>query len=92
MHLDDKEAFIRAKLSDLGFDLKREPGSLDWIVWDRHEGKEFLKAIPAARCRDLEMVMEFFQLEVLNGAGAASPKRAAPALRTSSESPWEQGR
>jgi hypothetical protein len=59
-----EEALVRAKLADLGFHLKRDPGSLDWIVWDRREGKEFLKAIPATRCQDHDTIVEFVQLEL----------------------------
>ena len=62
MDLILKEELICARLSHLGFDLEREPGGFDWIVSDRREGKEFMKAIPATRCRDLDTVIEFFEL------------------------------
>lgn len=64
MDVIDKEALVCTKLADLGFDLKRDPGSLDWIVWDRRAGKGFLKAIPATRCQELDTIVEFFQLEL----------------------------
>jgi hypothetical protein len=41
-----KEEVVRARLSKLGFDLERDPGGLDWIVRDRREGKEGMKAVP----------------------------------------------
>ena len=64
MNLILKEELIRARLGELGFELQREPGGLDWIVRDRREGKEFMKAVPATRCQELDTVIEFFQLEL----------------------------
>jgi hypothetical protein len=59
-----KEELIRARLGELGFDLEREPGGLDWIVRDRRERKEFMKAVPATRCHGLDTIIEFFGLEL----------------------------
>ena len=64
MDLILKEELIRARLSELGFDLEREPGELDWIVRDRREWKEFMKAVPATRCQELDTIIEFFGLEL----------------------------
>jgi hypothetical protein len=55
---------MRARLGELGFNLEREPGGLDWIVRDRRETKEFMKAVPATRCHELDTVIEFFRLEL----------------------------
>jgi hypothetical protein len=64
MNRDLREQLIRTKLGELGFDLKREPSSLDWVVWDRREGKRDLPALPPTRCQDLETVVEFFRLDL----------------------------
>src|SRR5687767_5933873 len=53
MHPELKETLIRARLSELGFDLDREPGGLDWIIKDRRERNEFMRAVPATRCKEL---------------------------------------
>ena len=64
MDLIIKEELIRARLGELSFSLEREPGGLDWIVKDRREGKEFMKAVPPTRCKELDTVIEFFGLEL----------------------------
>jgi hypothetical protein len=62
--LELKEELIRARLSRLGFDLEREPGGRYWLVRDRREGKEFMKAIARKRIRELDVIVEFFQLQI----------------------------
>jgi hypothetical protein len=64
MHPELKETLIRARLGELGFDLERDPGGLDWIVRDRRERNEFMRALPATRCQELDTVIEFFGLEL----------------------------
>jgi hypothetical protein len=66
MNHDRKEQVIRDKLHELGFDLKLEPSSLDWVVWDRREGKKDMPSLPPTRCQNLETVVEFFQIDLSN--------------------------
>jgi len=54
-----KEKLIRARLSDLGFELERD--GFDYSIRDRRE-KHGLPALQPTRCRDLEMIIEMFKL------------------------------
>jgi hypothetical protein len=64
MDLILKEELVRARLGELGFDLEREPGGMDWIVKDRREGKEYMQPVPSTRCASLDTVIEFFQIKL----------------------------
>jgi hypothetical protein len=55
---------IRARLSELGSGLEREPGGLDWIVRDRREERVDMKWVPPTRCRELDTIIELFQIEL----------------------------
>jgi hypothetical protein len=56
-----KEKLIRARLSDLGFELERD--GFDYSIRDRRE-KHDLPALQPTRCRDLEAMIELFKLKI----------------------------
>jgi hypothetical protein len=56
-----KEELIRARLSHLGFDLERD--GFDYSIRDRREGKQ-LPSLQPTRCRDLDTIIEMFELDL----------------------------